>query len=208
MSAQAATVTNLPPVGTVESILKELVELSAESSHLEEDLIARGVPFNTIKVLVEYTQQGMTEEFNALCRTTLESASNRLGQDAVTNDFLLEQLERLAVVKQDMGHLRKIARGYEMDTRAINMLAKLVSANPGDKGEHVLNCLVDYGRCLGLNIAGLRLVATNDAPESTSVLPQIDLSESNHNPWIQYGTLLIEVLLGLAVTFTAISLLT
>lgn len=207
MSAQPASV-DLPPVNTVETILVDLIEMSTEAAHLQDDLVARGVPLNTIRVLVEQLKKDMQEEFKVMFDSALESATNRLGHEAVSETFLLQHLERLTALNQDMAHLRKIARGHEMDTLAVNMLTKLVSANPGDQGERVLNCLVDYGRCLGIKVTGLRLITSNDALEDSSVLPQIDLPDLDKNPWHRYGTLLIEVLLGFAVTFTAISLLT
>jgi len=207
VSAQPVSAT-LPPSETVESLLSELIEMSSEMSHLREDLISKGVPNNTITALIERKRMGPEEEFVTLRESALRSAENTLGSGVISNDFLLEHLDRLVVLDQDMAHLRKIARGHEMDTRAINMLSQLVSANPGDRGERVLNCLVDYGRCLGIPVRGLRLVASNEEARPTSVLPVIDTTENDPQDWRRYVPVSIEILLGCAVTYAAISLLT
>ena len=158
---------------SVESILTELVDLSSEMSHLKENLISKGIPFNSINALVERKNQGKPKVFDSLLDSVLSGAEDELGPGAPDRQVLVQHIDRVVELDQDMAHIRKVARGHEMELRAVNMITQIVSTNPGDGGEKVLNSLVEYGCTLGIPVKGVKIVSSDSTPKATSVLPDI-----------------------------------
>ncbi len=192
---------------SVESIITELLDGFARQKDLRDDLTAKGVPLPTIHMLVEMAKSGPESEFTDLKAKSLELAQHKHGSMAVSASELDDSIERLMYLSEEIFFVKKIARGMDLDPQAINMLTQNVLRNPGDRGEKVLSALVEYANACGIRVQGspLQLVKP-EAPKS--VLPDIKPKQPKHQGLSSYKDIVIELTIGIAVTLTALSLLT
>lgn len=213
MSAQSSAIPQVNSISqksldSVQSILTELLDLSSEISHLKEELIAKGVPFNTVNALVDLARSGPRQEYESLRGTALRLADEGSGVGSISSDELDTLLNDVVLLDDDLIHVRKMARGHEINPQAINLLTQIVRQNPGDGGQLVLNSMVEYARAYGISVGGVKLVTDSESAAPKSVLPDIQLPDRSGGPILKHRDLIIELSLGVLVAITALSLLT
>lgn len=161
-------------MNAIRDTIAELNKLMSESEELRDQLVARGVPAQTINVLVEMGFHNRVSEHNALISSALGSAKEAFGQGAVTQEELSEQVEKLVSVEKDIAHCRRVAKQKGLDLHAINMLARIIRENPGDGGEKVVNTFLGYSQACKVNLSGIDQITQKYTAEPESVLPQIE----------------------------------
>lgn len=195
---------------SVQSILNELLRLNTDMDELREQLVAKGVPYNTINAMLELAHRGSRTELKSIQESALRVAIEHLGVGAIERDELESRLEELIALDEDLQYVRKVARGFDLDPLATNMLTQIVRKNPGDRGQRVLELMISYARTCGIKVKGMQVVADNSGREQKpeSVLPQIEIEQSTVRSLRWYRDLAIELLLGLLLAYSAIVLLT
>lgn len=190
----------------VAELIKELIDINTEIFELKETVVAKGVPYNTLNSLVEMSVVGKSEELIQMKKSALQTAESQYGVGAIKAEEFQTSLAKLVEFEEDLAHLRKIARGREMDPQATNLLTNVVRQNPGDRGEKVLNTIVEYAVACGIPVVSKIVPIVDEKPKS--VLPNIDLTPPPERGWKRFKHLLIEVAIGTALAFTALVLLT
>ena len=85
-------------------IVDEMVLLMGEVAEGRAELLARGVPFHTTNVMVEFGVQGKLEELAKIRATALEGLEkNNTVESAITAKKLEEHLDTLVNLEKDLG---------------------------------------------------------------------------------------------------------
>ena len=192
----------------VASLIKELIDINTEIFELKETIVAKGVPYNTLNSLVEMSAVGKSDELVQMKKSALQTAESQYGAGAIKSDEFQSSLTKLIEYEEDLSHLRKIARGRNMDPQATNLLTNVIRQNPGDKGEKVLNTIVEYALACDINVTGVSktVPVVEETPES--VLPDIEIPLPPKHGWHRFKHLIFDIAVGTALAFTALALLT
>jgi len=201
---------NVEPVATsaVQPILTEMVDISTELHDQKADLIAKGVPFADVNAMVDAGRRGDHEKQSILRERALEASREQYGPGAITEPVLDTYIDRITELASDLMHVRKMAKGMELNLDAINLLTSTVRENPNDNGLALMNDVVSYARAYGIAVGNVQLVANNQKPVSTSVLPDVARPEVERSGIARYSNVLVEVAIGLGVAVAALWLLT
>jgi len=192
----------------VASLIKELIDINTEIFELKETIVAKGVPYNTLNSLVEMSAVGKSDELEQLKESALQTAELQYGAGAIKSDALQSSLTKLIEYEEDLAHLRKIARGRNMDPQATNLLTNVIRQNPGDKGEKVLNTIVEYALVCDINVTGVSKIAPIKDEKPDSVLPDIKIPSPPKHGWHRFKYLLFDIAVGTTLACTALALLT
>jgi len=166
----------------VASLIKELIDINTEIFELKETIVAKGVPYNTLNSLVEMSAVGKSDELEQLKESALQTAELQYGAGAIKSDALQSSLTKLIEYEEDLAHLRKIARGRNMDPQATNLLTNVIRQNPGDTP------------------------IKDEKPDS--VLPDIKIPSPPKHGWHRFKYLLFDIAVGTTLACTALALLT
>ncbi len=207
MSAAEETVID-DSLDSVSAILKEFIRLHTVLADLKEDFIARGVPGPSVNALVEVAKDGQDAQLKKLKTSAIEMAELKFGKGALPEKLFDDHLSEMLDIEFDLSHVRKVSKGFDLNAQATNLLVQVVRTNPGDNGQQVTSLFIEYANEIGLRTGSPHLVVDNTEQASKSVLPDIQIADQSGKGIARYRDLAIEVLLGITVTWVALSLLT
>jgi len=190
----------------VRRCVEEFCELHKEMHNLRENLIALNVPAQTVTVLVEMGFNDRVNEQEKLMNSCLEEAGGGHIDESVLTRFKT-QLHELINLERDMAHARKIARESGLSLPALNALTQMIRQNPGDGGEKVINSFLAYALAVDIPMTQIEDVLKTVSEKKTSVLPVIELDDSDDERKARVA-LVRDVVLGLIIAATLMLLLT
>jgi len=197
-----------PDSNPIASLVNELIDVNTEIFELKEDIVSKGIPFNTANALVELVRFGKEDELAQLKRSALQTARSQYGAGALKADVLDDHLVKLTDLEEDLSHLRRVAKGRNLEPQAVNLLTNVIRQNPGDRGCQVLSRIFEYARACDIPIKTLVPVDTGVDDEPESVLPDIKLPEPDTRGWKRFKDLGVDLLIGAVMAICALALLT
>jgi len=189
-------------------IVDEVVALMGDIHDAKEEIMARGIAFHTVNVMVELGVRGNLEEQAGMKKTALEASKKQHGAAAITVEKLDQHLETLVALEKDLGHVRKLGNEQGLDMTSINYLTLIIRQNPGDGGEKVVNTFLGYALACDIPLHRVNEIAEQAASGPKSVLPDIprdeetDIAAATKKRWI------IDISIGLSLALAALLLLT
>ncbi|MBX2824270.1 MAG: hypothetical protein KTR33_06040 [Gammaproteobacteria bacterium] len=192
----------------VGQILTEMVDITTELHDQKADLVAKGVPFGDVNAIVDAGRRSDHEQLSTLREKGLEASRQQFGPGAISEQEFDTYIDRITELAADLMHVRKMAKGLELNLDAINLLTLTVRENPADQGLSLLNDVVAYGRVYGIPIGNVQVVASNESTKPASVLPDVSKPEVKLSGLARYRDLAIEAAIGMVVTVAALWLLT
>ncbi len=201
---------NTSPASTtaVQQILTEMVDISTELFDQKDDLIAKGVPQGDVNKIVDAGRRSDHEELTVLRARSLSASREKFGVGAISEQAFDDYVDRISELASDLMHVRKMAKGLDLNLDAINLLTQTIRENPGDQGSALLTDVVGYARSYGITVGNIQLVSVNDKPVNTSVLPDVHKPEAVSKGLWQYRDVIVEASLGIGVAFVALWLMT
>ena len=155
---------------TVESICR----IQADMHEIRENLVAYGVPFQTVNVLVEMGARDKLSEQEDLIEAALAGSASELGVGALSRDTLMQQLGLLINLENDTAEVRRLAKSQGLELPALNALTLFVRQNPGDGGARMIRCFVAYALACGVSLDGIGSLHAELTSPKASVLPVIE----------------------------------
>ncbi len=192
----------------VKRVVDEVVLLMSHIHDAKQEIIARGIPFHTVNVLVELGAQGKTEEQAKMRKTALESSEKQYGPAAITAEKLDEHLNTLVGLEKDLGHARQVGRQQGLDMTSINYLTLIIRQNPGDGGEKIINTFLAYALACDIPLHRLEEIRDEITKGPKSVLPDIARDESQNSRSAATKKLITDICVGCVLALLAITLLT
>jgi len=192
----------------VKRVVDELVLLMGHIHDLKQELIARGIAFHTVNVLVELGAQGKTEEQAKIVKTALESSEKQYGSAAITAEKLDAHLKKLVGLEKDMGHVRQVGRQQGLDLSSINSLTLIIRQNPGDGGEKTINTFLAYALACDIPLHRIDEIRDGITAGPKSVLPDIARDESPDIRSKERKKLITDIVVGCVLAMLAFTLLT
>ncbi len=189
-------------------VVDEVVALMGDIHDVKEEIMARGIPFHTVNVLVELGVHGKLEEQAGMRATALETSQKQHGPAAITAEKLDEHLDTLVALEKDLGHVRKLGRDQGLDMTSINYLTLIIRQNPGDGGEKVVNTFLGYAMACDIPLHRVTEIAEQAKSGPKSVLPDIpreegvDLGAESRKRWIT------DITIGCLLALGALAVLT
>ncbi|ASJ71622.1 hypothetical protein [Granulosicoccus antarcticus] len=158
----------------VKKSLDEILGFSEEMYHLKEELVAFGIPMQTINVIVEHGFNGNEEQMAILLSTALSASEQSLGLGSIGKSDLEARVAALVVLEKDQAFARRVARQQGLNLQALNFLVQIVRQNPGDKGEKVVNEFIAYAMACDIPFEKVGAIVGEVGKQDTgSVLPNI-----------------------------------
>ncbi len=185
----------------VRSSIKEFCALHNEMHNLRENLIAMGVPTQTLTVLIEMGFNARTKEQEQLMLSCLSEIGGGYVEESVKTKFQM-QLQELTNLEHDMAHARKIARELGLSLPALNALTNMIRQNPGDGGEKVVNSFLAYAIAAEIPMDQLGDILNTAQEKPESVLPVIEENtqdEGRSNRIALIRDLILGVLMAMAL---------
>ncbi len=192
----------------ISALIKELIDINSEIFELKEDIVAKGIPYNTANVLVELSRVGKPDELEELKKSALRTAVSQFGVGAISPEKLNDDLVKLVELEEDLAHLRGVAKGRNLEPQAVNLLTNVMRQNPGDRGSHILSKIFEYSRACDVPIKMIAPVETAEIQEPASVLPDIQIDAPDTVGWKKYRALMIDLAIGAVMAYCALTLLT
>ncbi len=193
---------------TVKRVVDEVVLLMGHIHDSKQEIIARGIPFHSVNVLVELGAQGKTEEQAKMFKTALESSEKQYGPAAITAEKLDKHLKALVGLEKDLGHARQVGRQQGLDMSSINYLTLIIRQNPGDGGEKTINTFLAYAKACDIPLHRINEICNDITAGPKSVLPDIPRDDSpNIGHWAK-KKLITDILVGCMLALLAFTLLT
>lgn len=189
-------------------VVDEVVVLMGDIHDAKEEIMARGIPFHTVNVMVEFGVHGKLEELAGIRKTALETSQKQHGPAAITPEKLDQHLETLVALEKDLGHVRKLGRDQGLDMTSVNYLTLIIRQNPGDGGEKVINTFLAYALACDIPLHRVTELADEAMSGPKSVLPDIprdeaiDLAEASRKRWIT------DICIGCVLALGALAVLT
>lgn len=189
-------------------VVDEVVALMGDIHDAKEEIMARGIPFHTVNVLVELGVHGKLEEQASMQKIALETSEKQHGPAAITAEKLDAHLETLVALEKDLGHVRKLGRDQGLDMTSINYLTLIIRQNPGDGGEKVVNTFLGYALACDIPLHRVTEIAELATSGPKSVLPDIpreeaiDIAATAKKRWIT------DICVGCFLALAALLLLT
>jgi len=191
----------------VKRVVDEIVQLMAQIHESKQEIIARGIPFHSVNVLVELGAQGKKEEQAKILSTALESSEKQYGPAAITAEKLDSHLTTLIGLEKDLGHARHLARQQGLDMSSINSLTLIVRQNPGDGGEKTINTFLAYAMACDIPLHRIDEIREEVTAGPKSVLPNIARDESVQTSLKAKKKLITDICIGCVLALLAITLL-
>jgi len=192
----------------VKRVVDEVVSLMAHIHDSKQEIIARGIPFHTVNVLVELGAQGKLEEQAKMLKTALESSQKQYGPAAITSEQLNAHLKSLIGLEKDLGHVRQVGRQQGLDMSSINSLTLIIRQNPGDGGEKTINTLLAYAMACEIPLHRIDEIRDNATAGPKSVLPDIAREASGDIAKAAKKKLITDICVGCLLALLALTLLT
>lgn len=197
-----------PESNPIASLVNELIDVNTEIFELKEDIVSKGIPYNTANALVELVRVGKEDELGQLKRSALQTARSQYGAGAITGETLDDHLVKLTDLEDDLSHLRRVAKQRNLEPQAVNLLTNVIRQNPGDRGCQVLGRIFEYARACDIPIKTVVPVDLGEIEEPESVLPDIKLPEPDTRGWRKFKDLGVDLLIGGFMAICALALLT
>lgn len=191
----------------VKRVVDEVVLLMAHIHEYRQELIARGIPFHTVNMLIELGAQGKTEEQDKIKKTALESSEKQFGPAAITVENLDTHLKTLVGLEKDLGHARQVGHQQGLDMTAINSLTMFIRQNPGDGGEKTINAFLAYAMACDIPLHRIDEIREQITAGPKSVLPDITRDESLDTGNKVKKKLITDICVGCMLALLAITLL-
>jgi len=184
-------------------VLSELIDINK----IKENVVAKGVPYNTLSALVEISAVGKEAEISNLKNSALQAALSQYGVGAIKRDELDAVITNLLELEDDLEQVRKLSRSQDLNPQAINVLTNVVRQNPGDRGASVLNLILEYAEASGIKLKITQSLPTEEEMGPPSVIPDIPRESKELSGWKKHRKLGIEITLGAIVAWCAMALL-
>ncbi len=188
-------------------VVDEIVALMGDVHEVREEIIARGIPFHTVNVLVELGVHNKLEEQATMLKTALETSQKQYGAAAITAEKLDEHVETLVNLEKDLGHVRRLGRDQGLDMSSVNYLTMIIRQNPGDGGEKMINTFLAYALACDIPLHKIEEIFAEASSGPKSVLPDIPRHEQQDLIAASRKRLLIDLGIGCALALLALSLL-
>ena len=206
----APTTSDVTPesINETKRVVDEVVALMGDIHDAKEEIMARGIPFHTVNVMVELGVHGKLEEQAGMRKTALETSQKQHGPAAITAEKLDEHLETLVALEKDLGHVRKLGKDQGLDMTSVNYLTLIIRQNPGDGGEKVVNTFLAYALACDIPLHRVTELAEQATSGPKSVLPdipreeQIDAAAAERKRWIT------DICIGCLLALGALAVLT
>ena len=189
-------------------VVDEVVVLMGDIHDAKEEIMARGIPFHTVNMLVELGLHGKLEEQATIRKTALESSKNQHGPAAITPEKLDEHLKTLVALEKDLGHVRKLGLDQGLNMTSINYLTMIIRQNPGDGGEKIVNTFLAYALACGIPLHRVTEIAEQATSGPKSVLPDIPREEAVDLAAASRKRLITDICIGCLLALGALALLT
>lgn len=183
----------------VRQSVEEICKLLGDSHEIRQEVMARGVQFNTLNVLIDYGTQNKTDEQADLIETTVIASKKEFGDAGLTEDQLKKHLEALVTIERDIGHVRRLSQNQGFHMLALNFLTQMIRMNPGDNGEKAVNSLISYAMACDIKLDSFQEEAAKLKEGTASVLPVIPRTEKKSEK-LDWKDLARDVFFGLAVS--------
>lgn len=183
----------------VSRTVEEIVRLLDEIDDAREELVARGVQYQTLNVLVEFGFHEREEGRETLVASALAAARETYGAGAIDREELERRLVALVSLERDVAHTRRLARQQGFDLQALNFLAQIVRKNPGDGGELAVNTFLGYALACGIPLERIADIAQRFGGKQGSVLPDIERRAAESADRWPVGELARDAALGLCL---------
>ncbi len=151
----------------------DLLTLVTDAQEHREELMARGIQDQTIKMLVEMGFHNRVGEQATLAKTALEASWSAHGENAITAEQLDSHLIQLVALERDIAHMRRLARQQGLNLPALNTITFQIHQNPGDGGKNAINTILAYAQACDIELDGIEQIVQKLNSESHSVLPNI-----------------------------------
>ena len=162
----------------VKESLEEILGFTTNMSYQKEELVAFGIPMQTINVMVENGFRGNTDSLQTMMLTAMSASENELGGGSIAKSDLEARMGALIAMEKDLAFSRRVAKQQGLNLQVLNFLVQIIQRNPGDKGEKAVNEFIAYaGACsIPFNKASdiLEKVGTSN---SGSVMPNISRNQ-------------------------------
>ncbi len=191
----------------VKRTVDEIVALMALIHEEREELLARGVPFHTVNVMVEMGVNNKEDELADMKKAAIAMSTKQHGSAAIEPNVLDERVESLIALQRDMALARKVSKSQGQDLSVINMLTMTIRQNPGDGGEKSVNTFLAYAIACGIPVNKVEEFVAEATAGPKSVLPQIDLEDTTHSV-ADKKKLISDVLVGCLLALIAMMLFT
>ena len=190
----------------VKRVVDEVVLLMTQIHDSKQEIIARGIPFHTINVLVELGAQGKKEEQDKILKTALESSEKQYGPAAITAEKLNSHLNTLVDLEKDLGHVRQVGRQQGLDMSSINSLTLIIRQSPGDGGEKTINTFLAYAMACDIPLHRIAEIRDEITTGPKSVLPDIARDEVLNSRSRVKKKLISDICAGCVLALLAITL--
>ncbi len=171
-----------------------------EMHELRENLVAHGIAFQTVNVLIEMGFHDKLAEQESLIESALNGTKQAVSSGGLSRVDLQDQLAALVSLERDIAHTRRIAREQGLNLPALNALTQMIRQNPGDKGQKVINDFLAYALACDVKLSGIDEILRSLDEEPQSVLPQIERTDAPADTGSR-KTLYRDIALGLAMAF-------
>jgi len=183
---------------TVRQLVEEVCNLMADTHDIREEIMARGVQFHTLNVMIEMGLHDKPDEQAEMMKTALAASKKAHQGAAITEEVLRKHLDNLVMLEKDIGHVRRLAQLQNINMQAMNFLTQIIRLNPGDGGEKVINEFVAYALLCGIELEKFKGVADEIGGGTQSVLPQIN-RESEDEKQLMKKAMIRDCIIGLAI---------
>jgi len=188
---------------TVRQIVEEICNLMGDTHHIREEILARGVQFHTLNILIEMGVHNKPDEQAEVMKTALAASYKAHGSAAITAEQLRNHLQNLVSLERDIGHVRRLAKQQKINMQALNFLTQFIRLNPGDGGERVINEFVAYALLCDIKLEKFKDIADTIGGDRKSVLPQIE-NDTEDEQLRARKKILVDVAIGLAIGVSAL----
>ena len=179
---------------TVESICK----IQREMHEIRDDLVAHGIPNQTISVMVEMGARNKLVAQEGMVEAALAASVSELGEAAISRESLMQQVGVMVDLEKDTGAAKALAKSQGMALPALNALIGLVRQNPGDGGTRMVRLFVGYALACNISLEGVGQLHKELAAPKASVLPVIERQPAPDKR--ELNRLLVrEILVGLLI---------
>lgn len=189
-------------------VVNEVVALMGDIHDVKEEIMARGVPFHTVNVMIELGVHDKLDEQAKMKETALETSRKQHGAAAITEEALDQHLDTLVALEKDLGHVRKLGRDQGLDMTSINYLTLIIRQNPGDGGEKMVNTFLGYALACDIPLHRVEEIAEQAKSGPASVLPDIERIEEQNSAAAARKRLITDICVGCFLSLIALALLT
>ncbi len=196
------------PLNPIKKIALEIVGKMGDIQDHKDNLMAVGIPFNTVNVLVEMSIHGREEDLVSMRSAAVETSRKQHGAGGITEEKLARTLDSLVGLEKDLGLVRRLGEQQGLNMTAVNHLTMLIRLNPGDGGVKVVNTLLAYALACDIPLDKVTELADEIKSGPASVLPDIpreDEIDLNHAARKQ---LITDVCIGFLMACVALVLMT